>query len=53
MPIQVDEEEPWHSLSREDNQENAAEAFAQLEKVKALFQATKQGDSIEVCSPVQ
>ncbi|QDZ23878.1 ankyrin repeat domain-containing protein [Chloropicon primus] len=38
-----DENEPWGSLTRKGKQNEAAKAFAQLEKVKKLFEATREG----------
>ena len=41
--LQVDENEPWGSLTKEGKQNEAAKAFAQMEKVKKLFEATREG----------
>ena len=38
-----DENEPWRSLTRQGKQNEAAKAFAQLEKVKKLFESTREG----------
>jgi ankyrin repeat protein len=39
----VDENEPWGSLTKEGKENEAAKAFAQMEKIKKLFEATREG----------
>ena len=41
--LKVDENEPWGSLTKEGKKNEAAKAFAQMEKIKKLFEATRQG----------
>ena len=43
----VDENEPWGSLTKEGKQNEAAKAFAQMEKIKKLFESTREGTNEE------
>ena len=38
-----DENEPWGSLTKQGKQNEAAKAFAQMEKIKKLFESTERG----------